>query len=258
LNTNILAAASASHITAIANVYAGTATGADWTNMSSAAAAIYNNMQTTSFDTTLKSAISGISPSQLSVDDLDKTSIVESVQVYQPAFQLSDLNQLISLIPTDQSSLATALTTLKTNGLSPTVQLAAAKYGLIAAKVNAALNSSTLARYSTVPHYREDLKGRVTPAIYDPRKSAPHFQPAGWLRIARSLKNEDGGGGGYLGYNCQADTASIWAAGTVFFCIGMMAASGVLEFAAVATAISFWGGTGVSAWGLGHAVFCGF
>jgi hypothetical protein len=125
LNTNILAAASASHITAAANVYAGTETGVEWKNMSNAATSVYKNMQLTSFDTTLKSAISGVSSSQLSINDLDSASIVESIQVYQPDFQLSDLNKLLSLIPTDQTSLATALTKLQTNGLSSTVYAAA-------------------------------------------------------------------------------------------------------------------------------------
>jgi len=44
--------------------------------------------------------------------------------------------------------------------------------------------------------------------------------------------------------------------GAAFFCIGIVASAGVLEYAAVAAAIAYWGGTGVAAWSLGHAIFC--
>jgi hypothetical protein len=55
-------------------------------------------------------------------------------------------------------------------------------------------------------------------------------------------------------YNCAVDGAAILAMGTAFIIIGIMAGpAGVLALAFWGP-LSFWGGTAVGAWGLGHVV----
>lgn len=255
LNQNILNASAASHLTTTANVYGETAVGADWKNMSNAATALYNNMIQTGFDAKLKSAIANVTPNQINPNMIDQSQVLESIQAYQPDFQMADLNLLMALIPTDQSSLSSTLTRLKTNGLSPTVQSAAARFNLICTNVNAALNPDGNANGSPYMEFKSGTyTGHLKPASFNRQMNVPHLQRAVWQRIERSLNNEGGGG-----YNCATDGAAALAVGTVFAVIAIMAGpAGALVYAAEWGALSLWGGSAAAAWGLGHAVFCGF
>ncbi len=254
LNQNILNASYASHVTASADVYGETATGADWMNMSNAATAVYNNMIQTGFDANFKSAISNITISQINPSNLNQSQLLESIQVYQPSFQASDLGLLMSLVPTDQTSLSSALTSLQTNGLSSTVQSAASRFSRIAVLVNDAANSGAGGLTRINPFKGRLGTGQVIPASFNPAQKSAHLQHAVWQRIAQTLGSE-----GVGGYNCQTDGALALAAGTVFAVLGFMAGpAGALVYATEWGAIAVWGGSAAVAWGLGHAVFCGF
>lgn len=214
-------------------------------------------MQQIGFDASFQSAIANVTPNQLDVSYIDKDPLVQSIQAYQPTFQLSDLNQLLSLIPADQYSLTSTLTNLQTYGLSPTVQNAASAYIRISTIVDAASNPDLLTNSDIsplmMPHFRSNQIGHAMPAAYSPTQGKAHLRPIAWQKITQHLQGEGGG----TGYNCRTDSALLLGVGTVFLVIAIMAGpAGALVYAAEWSALAFWGGSAAGAWALAHAVFC--
>lgn len=156
---------------------------------------------------------------------LDPQPLLQQLQIYNPAYSLATLQAALSAIPMDYGSVDQQLYQMQQAGLSG--------------------------------HYRNiiALCSRLIPSASTSAQTAkigntPFRRPPG--------DNTDGPGGGRGGYSCQDDSALILGAGTALTIIALMAGPfGVLAEVGFWGAVTLYGGTGTTAWGLGHLKKCG-
>ncbi len=153
---------------------------------------------------------------------IDLQQLTSNIQIYQPAFQLSDMQAYFNLIPKDPTSLNKAMNDLKQGGLS----------GHLGGIVNQCLKM-------------EGYAANAAMGGGGGMQTQPKLQLL--VQPPRPM------------YNCEVDGAIVFALGTAMIVIGIMAGpAGVLALAFWGP-LSFWGGVGAGAWGAGYVVAgCGF
>jgi hypothetical protein len=170
------------------------------------------------------------------------------INAFEPAFQLSDCQTLISQFGIDQSQIATALTNLQTNGISPYLSSSATRMRMMAASI-APPDPTMLGRSVRPP--RIGAKGGIQTATYYPSVGKPHFRPT-QVRAQRPFLALPSEGGSYtcakdavmqMGFNTEALIIGFACWGgwlTGFICTPILAVVS-LGWAAAHTVICGWG-----------------
>jgi hypothetical protein len=233
-NPAIMAAASATHAQAIANVYAGTYGPTDWRKMTSSCNTLYTHFTSIGFDSYLQSSLDGVT--SLSSNSFDLTPTLQQVRAYVSGIGLSDIQQCVNVLPSDAGSINNALIDLKHNGLTVKF-LTAAKEN---AKIQVAMQNNQNA------NLRGETKPSLMEAVYRYNGGKPRLQP---IMTMPSVINGDRGGGG--GWSCQTDGAAIFFVGLAFAAIGIltMGVEPILVGAAW-YGLATYGGLATAGWGM--------
>jgi hypothetical protein len=219
LDPNLVNASITDSTTAVANSWNGLFSASDWANLAGAHVRMSADVQNKGLDSAFVDAAGQMGTLDPSVIDLQQ--LTNSIQIYQPSFQLSDMQSYFNIIPKDPTSLNSAMNGLKQGGLSGHLQ---------------SLKSQCLKMEGYAAALAMGSEGM---------QAQPKAQPLG--QIPRQM------------YNCETDGAIVFALGTAMLVIGIMAGpAGVLALAFWGP-LTFWGGIGVGAWGAGQVIAgCGF
>jgi len=258
---NVLDNAVTAHSSVIARSFNGLGQPWDFRTLANAQSSVANTFLQGNFDAQLKSQIANVPASALNPANNDYTGAVQRIQAYAPDFQADDLQYLLNYISNDPDSVASTLDNLKQNGLVPTIQASAPVYmQMYHDLVNlgdegmAALRSPFLNRNPKLAKYRQSQeKPKIALATYDPARDKPHMERATWQRPLMFLPPSSGGG-----YSCAADGMAGLAYGTAIAVVTTMCVLSVIGDVLCLPMLLYWAGTGGAAWGLGHAVKCGF
>lgn len=157
---------------------------------------------------------------------------------------MSDIQQCVSVLPSDSASINNALTDLKQNGITVKFLLAAKENAQIQVAVQNYLNSAKL---------KGEEKPSLMEAVYRYNGRRPHLQRV--MNIPANLPNNGGGGG----WNCQKDGATLFFLGLAFATLTVMTmGSGAVLVGAAWAGIATYGGLTTTGWGIGHVMNCGF
>jgi hypothetical protein len=116
LNPDLVTSASTNSTTTIANSWSGVFSATDWGNLAGIHWATSADVVNKGLNTPFVDAAGQMGNLDPSVIDLQQ--LTNSVQIYQPSFQLSDMQTYYNLIPKDPASLNAAMNHLKQGGLS--------------------------------------------------------------------------------------------------------------------------------------------
>jgi hypothetical protein len=157
---------------------------------------------------------------------------------------LPDIQQCVSVLPSDSTSVNKALTDLKQNGLTVKFLFAAKENQKIQVAVQNYLNSVKL---------KGEEKPSLMEAVYRYNGRKPRIQRV--MNIPSNLPDNGGGGG----WNCQTDGASLFFLGLAFATLTVMTmGSDAILVGAAWAGISTYGGLATTGWGIGHVMNCGF
>jgi len=232
---NIYNASVAAHAIATGNgMYVG-GFSSDWQTVGTTLSNCLAEWNANGRDAGVAAAISSISPSMITSASLDQQTMLATLQAYQPAVQLADIQQVLSFVDANQALVPSVLSGMQTNGMSYYIGLLINQSQLV---------SSYLANQSS--------GGQIPSAIRSRGTSGD--KTANPIKIAQPPPNEGGG------YNCAVDGALIFAAGLAFATLSVMTLGSVDILAGAAWGgIALWGGIGTTGWGVGHVIAgCGF
>jgi hypothetical protein len=182
-------------------------------------------------------------PSMVTPDNLDQQQLLQNIQVFQPSFQLTDLQSAFApYAALSQDRIGLVVAALQQNGLTPYLQLAIQRANGMAGVVDTAYGSSGSSGGLPVRH-RRLLAHR--PTLVRTVVQRPTLPPP-----------SEGDGT----YNCKTDDLALLAVGTAFLVIAVMS-GGLVPGIVVITAsfwapLAAWGGAATGAWALGHGMFC--
>lgn len=213
---NLINTATTNSAVATANCFSGVFSGNDWRSLMSIHTAMLSDVQAKGLDATFVQ--SAYSVTNLDPATIDMQQVTNIIQIYQPAFQLSDLQAYFAMVPQDQGSFLQALNQFQQAGLT----------GHLAGIVN---------RCRLMSIFADQAAGSDpgTGGLIQP-KAPPHSGK----------------------YNCGSDAVASFAFGTAMVVLAIMAGpAGVLAMAFWGP-LTFWGGVGAGMWSAGHVVNCGF
>lgn len=224
-DSNLVNAAITNNSTTTANCWTGVFSGDDWRNLTSIHAAIRSDVLNKGLDSAFVASAGQVG--NLDPGVIDVQQLASLIQIYQPAFQLSDMQAYINLIPKDPASLNNAMVGLLNKGLS----------GHLTGVISQCMTMATYADQKAAGGGNEP---QARPNFFVPQPQPPGNAPKPF-------------------YNCQVDGALSFGLATAFLVIGIMAAP---EVAVLALAfwgpLSFWGGAAAGVWAAGHVVACNF
>lgn len=247
------------HSLAVGNAFNGLSQPWDFHRLSQVHTAAANTLASADFDTAFKAQIANVDASSLSLATNDYTSSVQRIQTYAPTFQADDFQFLMNYLTIDPDTTNAALTDLKQNGITPSIQGCVPIYQQMYTDLVAQGGDATAKRFQE-PFKRHRMavaaqKSSGLPplkaATYNPREQKPKLVQSTWLRPFLTIEN--GGGGG--GYSCAADSKAGLAYGTTIAVVTFMCFFSVVVLIC-SPVILFWAGTAGAAWGLGHEVKC--
>lgn len=227
----------------IADAFANIRSGAAWSNAGNATIAAVNSIKAGGFDATMRAYAARFSPANLHQSQMNKTKMVNAIKVYQPAFTLTVLDRYINEVSQAPDQIATAWNQIRTTGVSSLMAQHASRMQLMGAYLNTPVGIAKPTPPHTPPVRIGSGVGVVRPEI-----------PAHPL----GPTSNDGRGGGY---NCTDDGIAIAAIGTALGVLAFMTApvSGpAIAGGAIVLGIIEWAGYGMTLWGAGHTVECGF
>jgi hypothetical protein len=226
-NPSVYSAATAAHAIASGNGLVTGANPSDWTTVGNTLQSVLSDWSTNNLDAQFIAALSGVSASMVTSANLPQQSILQQIQMFQPAFTLADVQNSLSFVDAQEASIPTVLSTLQQNGLSHYINIALSQSGLVATALS-------------------NTGGSANAMVTRPLLNRP-FQPP---------SNPPGGGG----YNCATDGALIFAAGLAFATLTVMTlGTAPVLVGAAWGAIAGFGGLASIGWGVGHVVAgCGF
>lgn len=232
---NLISSAATAHAIQTSGCYIGSSPYTDWYNLSSVHRSILVDYQNKNLDAEFIPAAQRMSASQFDLSVIDQNAILAAIQAYQPTIMLSDIQQLLTNLPTDPTSVQNALSSLQTQGLAPLISQAS--------------NSA----------YK--LGGYIYRATHPSGPSGPSMEPTLINQPAvtpRPQKPFPPEGGGISRYNCSTDGTILLGLGTALAVIAFMSAPeiGILA-AGFWGPTATWGGIAMAGWTAGHAIFCG-
>ncbi len=184
---------------------------------------VLNDWQLNQLDAQVRPAAYRASPSMVKSSNINQQAILQQIQLFEPAFQLSDVTQSISYIDSmPQAQIQSVLTVMQQQGLAPYLQSCISQSRLIAAQLPATASNA--------------------------QRTIPTTQ---WRPVAEPPAPTEGGGG----YNCQTDGALLLFAGLAFTTLAVMSAgTAPLLYMGFWGGFALWGGTATGAWSAGHAI----
>ena len=221
-SSTVYAASKSSANLTTANTYYNPNSASYWYDSANALHSAMNDWIAGGYDAQLKPFYGSIGPSQINSGAVNQQQALANIQVYQPAFQLPDLQNALSFLDSQSAARKSyVIGQCAQNGLSSFMQSGIDKM-------------NTLAAYLM----------QVQPQIRAPR-------PALAQRIEQPPP-PDGGGGGW---SCEEDGAAIFMAGIAFFTLSVMTSGAFDVLAGAAWAgIGDWG-TGLTiGYGAGHYI----
>ncbi len=226
-NPNVYAAASAAHCIASGAGFYSSPTAHQWTTIGNTMQSVLNDWQLNQLDAQVRPAAYRVSPSMVKSSNINQQAILQQIQLFEPAFQLSDVQQSLSFIDNaSQSQIQSVITVLQQQGLAPYLQSCISQSSLIAAQ----LPGTTTNAQGIIPGFSSDAARAEPPP-----------------------PNEGGG------YNCQTDGALVWTAGVAFGVLTVMTGGTDILVMGFWGGFVYWGGTATVAWGAGHNIAgCGF
>jgi hypothetical protein len=208
---------SCSAIVANAALY-GSPNSQDWYNLEHAFIACRNEWLANGRDAGVMAAMSSVSPYSITSDNLDQNGILQYLQIFNPAFDLGDVQTLLAYIDTSQDQIPTVLSNMQSYGLSGYMSLMAKSaefMGMYLDQYYASSGSGSKSRLMRV-------------GAFPPQNG------------------------------CSSSGLAIVAAGLAFGVIGVMTLGTAPVLVGAAWAgIALWGGNSMIAAGVGHAIVCG-
>ncbi len=236
-NTNLYVSSGAAHSIATGNSFYGSPSGSDWNNAGNSLQPVLSDWLANGLDSHVAAYVGGVNPASVKSTNMNMPLLLQSIQQFQPAFQMADLqNALSGIDASPASTVSSVISTIQQQGMSSyinsTIQQAPPLANAVSAKYSGGGSSGSTPQ-------NQLRRGMVNPNVARIEQPPP----------------SDGGG-----YNCAADGMAVAAATIAFAVLTVMTmgADAVLVGAAWG-AIATWGGLGTAAWGTGHyMVGCGF
>jgi hypothetical protein len=244
INTSVYNAGTAASAIACGNYEYSVSTYNDWLTLNNTLPAILKDWQANDIDSLLYPLYSEITPAQITGGAFNQTQILESIQQFQPAFTLTNVQNLLAYLnaPAVQASIEQTISSLQQGGFAPYITSWMQQTSLIAQGLGAPCKSNCPG--SPVPpkqaSYREQRHAGVhfDSAVYYPSDRAA-------LRLASASCS-----------NVNLVVAAIGVASAVIFLMTLGSATPFLL--AGWAAASAWLAVGGTVVGVGNAFRCNF
>jgi hypothetical protein len=219
----VYVSATGTHAQTAGVTYFGAGNADYWYNARLAIMAISDEWTASNRDNDFVPALSYVNPNSINSAGLDLTAVLQQIQVYQPSFQLSDVQTLFRIVDDNQSMVPSVIQGLQ-NGMWAYLQNAE----ILADKIGAMLSpTSTSANAMT--------SGTMSPNLRPPGDPGPPR-------------------GGHA-YSCATDGAVLFGLGLAFTTLSVMSfGAAPILYGAAWAGISMWGGVATTAWGAGHVI----